>query len=531
MRRRDSETTGNGLDLVEEAVHLLRRAGPATLVCYYTGAIPFVLALLFFCSDMSGSGLAEQHLVGGALALTILFIWMKVWQSVFALKLSGQIANEPAPALSWRMVLRAVAAQALVHATGLFLLLLAAQIILPVGWVYAFYQNATVLGFREGSTAALVRRSWKQARFAPVQNHSALFLIGLFGMFVFLNLIIVMLSMPHLLKMLVGTETTFTLNAFSSFNSTFLIAAVGVTYLCLDPLCKALYTLRCFYGEARTTGEDLRVSMRSFRNATALVACAICLDLGGLADGATLERSPPPNSERGAELDRSIDEVLKRPEYTWRSPRPAQDKTKAESTILKRVREWLRTVARSAGDFFERLFRSFRSPAAPPGKISFTTENLIYLLLFAVLVVIGVLAWLLWKTRSRATNAELEAAPAAPVPDVASEDVTGEELPVDGWTRLALELLERGELRLAMRAFYLSSVAHLAARSLVSIARFKSNRDYERELRRRSHALPEVSRTFSENVSVFDRVWYGMHEINAELLEHFRANVERIRAC
>ena len=96
---------------------------------------------------------------------------------------------------------------------------------------------------------------------------------------------------------------------------------------------------------------------------------------------------------------------------------------------------------------------------------------------------------------------------------------------------LALELLERGELRLAMRAFYLSSLAHLATRNLVSIARFKSNRDYERELRRRSHALPEVSNTFSENVSVFDRVWYGMHEINAELLQHFRNNVERIREC
>ena len=36
--------------------------------------------------------------------------------------------------------------------------------------------------------------------------------------------------------------------------------------------------------------------------------------------------------------------------------------------------------------------------------------------------------------------------------DLESEDITGEELPVDGWMSLALELLERGELRLAMRA-------------------------------------------------------------------------------
>ena len=82
-----------------------------------------------------------------------------------------------------------------------------------------------------------------------------------------------------------------------------------------------------------------------------------------------------------------------------------------------------------------------------------------------------------------------------------------------------------------MRAFYFSSPAHLSARSLVTIARGKSNRDYERELLRRSHALPDLSQSFSANVTIFDRVWYGLHDINAELLQQFRENVERIRAC
>ena len=109
--------------------------------------------------------------------------------------------------------------------------------------------------------------------------------------------------------------------------------------------------------------------------------------------------------------------------------------------------------------------------------------------------------------------------------------MSGDELPVDGWAKLALELLERGELRLAMRAFYLSSLAHLAGRNLVSIARFKSNRDYERELLRRSHALPELTQHFSANVHVFDRVWYGQHDIDPDLLQQFRLNVERIREC
>ena len=97
--------------------------------------------------------------------------------------------------------------------------------------------------------------------------------------------------------------------------------------------------------------------------------------------------------------------------------------------------------------------------------------------------------------------------------------------------KLARELAGRGELRLALRALYLSSLAHLAARSLVSIARFKSNQDYRRELGRRGHSLPELRGLFGESVEVFDRVWYGVHEVSADTLDHFAANVERIKAC
>src|SRR2546423_5252771 len=99
-----------------------------------------------------------------------------------------------------------------------------------------------------------------------------------------------------------------------------------------------------------------------------------------------------------------------------------------------------------------------------------------------------------------------------PAPDLTDENVAADQLPEDGWTKLGRELLERGELRLALRAFYLASLAHLAGRHLISLAKFKSNHDYERELRRRGHSFPELLSLFGENVQVFDRIWYGMHE-------------------
>jgi hypothetical protein len=117
------------------------------------------------------------------------------------------------------------------------------------------------------------------------------------------------------------------------------------------------------------------------------------------------------------------------------------------------------------------------------------------------------------------------------VPDLSDENLGAEQLPEDGWTKLARELLAGGDLRLALRAFYLASLAHLAQRNLIKLEKFKSNREYERELNRRAHSLPALLGAFGQNVSVFDRSWYGLHEIDSELVSEFAANLERMRAC
>ena len=118
-----------------------------------------------------------------------------------------------------------------------------------------------------------------------------------------------------------------------------------------------------------------------------------------------------------------------------------------------------------------------------------------------------------------------------PLPDLADETVTASQLPENEWLKLARDLMGKGELRLALRALYLASLAHLAQRELIRIARFKSNRDYEQELRRRARALPELQAAFTDNTSLFDRAWYGLHDVTQEVLQRFQANLERIKAC
>ena len=115
------------------------------------------------------------------------------------------------------------------------------------------------------------------------------------------------------------------------------------------------------------------------------------------------------------------------------------------------------------------------------------------------------------------------------MPDLHSEDVTADQLPEDRWLQLARELLDRGDLRLALRAAYLGVLAHLGQRELLAIARHKSNLDYRRELARRAAQRRELVGAFEENVFSFERAWYGRATVTREGLDRFFSNLDVIR--
>jgi hypothetical protein len=148
MKRRlksNPDAAGSGLNLIEEATALLRSTPKATLAIYYVGAIPFVMAFLYFWTDMSRNAFAREHSGGAALGVALVFLWMKFWQAMFCERLRSQQALHPMRRWSWRQSLQVFLSQALLHSVGLFLLPLAFVVVLPLGWVYAFLQNVTVL--------------------------------------------------------------------------------------------------------------------------------------------------------------------------------------------------------------------------------------------------------------------------------------------------------------------------------------------------------------------------------------------------
>src|SRR5262249_13055121 len=65
------------LDLLEDAIALLRRAPVESFLVYLVGAVPFWLGLLYYLSDMSHDAYALRHAPEASLGLAVLYIWMK----------------------------------------------------------------------------------------------------------------------------------------------------------------------------------------------------------------------------------------------------------------------------------------------------------------------------------------------------------------------------------------------------------------------------------------------------------------------
>ncbi len=623
MKPAPQTTAGRGgLDLIGETVQLVRTAPLDTLAAHPIGTVPFILGLLYFWADMSRSPRAAEHAFGASLALAALFIWMKAWHAVFGAGLLAHLRGEPAPGASWRRGLRLLTLQAAWQPTGLLAIPVALLLLMPFPLVYGFYQNLSVIGDSAApGLRAPARHAWRLATLWPRQHAVMLWLLspwllatglltaclcvwfsqqvtGAFtgvsgnvllamllfplacvafplsplGTLVAVNLGALYVLLPYLLKLTLDIPTPFTLNGPASLlNTTFLLAVFGGVFVTLDPLLKAAYALRCFYGDALHTGVDLLAALRELaangRRAAGLAGLALLLLLlptpAARADGepstahaqrATLNvpratadgesaapPAPPPAAQPPAltptELDAAIRAVMQQPAYTWRAPRAAGPVREVADSLVgsfaDHLRAWTERLFRWLGerlrDFFDWLRRLFgNEPLARPegGDWGFGIRIFWFALAGVALSAAGVLAYRFW--RRRGAKATEEAPVVTAVPDLASEEVIASQLPRDQWLDLADRFLSRGEYRLAIRALFLGGLAHLAQRNVLTIARYKSNREYRRELERRYHDHPEALAAFDRNLHVLEAVWYGEHPVSRPEAEAFARDQEQV---
>jgi len=202
--------------------------------------------------------------------------------------------------------------------------------------------------------------------------------------------------------------------------------------------------------------------------------------------------------------------------------------------MVEAIAKFAQRIGRRFGEFLkwleEQLRKAMPGSGGNGGANSGMLRALIYALLAGVTVVLG---WLLWQAlRHRKRVVVMPAiATAIPVVNLNADELQADQHPLDEWLQLARDCMARQEWRLALRALYLAGLANLADRSLIAIHRSKSNQDYARELRRKARAQPELLAVFAQNMGVFERVWYGMYEVDLNMVEQFESNLARLRTC
>jgi len=526
--------------LLEEAVHVLRQAPFFLLSSYYVGTLPFILGLFYFWADMSRSAEAHRFHAAASLGVALLYIWMKFCQAVFAAQVNTIISEKPLPRWSFQRGLSLVASQTLIHATAFFILPLAALAALPFGWCYAFYQNVTAEAINEpGNPTTLCKKAWFQAKLWPRQNHILLAIFFMFGVIVFLNIAGAIYLLPLLLKKYLGFESIFTLSGFHIINTTFWMVTIGLTYLCMNPLVKTVYILRCFYGSALKSGADLKTDLQRLMSGRTAAVVGLLIFAAFASPMSSPAAGTPFTSPQA--LDRSLDEVLEQREFAWRMPREmiAEDEKDSKGPIASLVAWILDKLDKgfsAALNWMDRLIDWLVNllPKGDP-RMTSSDENwitsvrvVVVLLLIGLLCALLFVLWRSWMRRQASARAEIVAAAVEATPDLEAEDTLAGDLPSNRWLDVAHELAEKGSLRLALRAFYLAILAGLAEHELITIEKFKSNREYEMELYRRAHQKKALLSAFSKSREIFECAWYGMYKIQRSDLDNYAAIQQRM---
>lgn len=522
------------LALVEEAVHLLRRLPAADWLVWAAGALPWTVGVLWAWAYASWFAPAGAERAWLALGLVGLWVGLKTAQAGFCARLLARRAGRAPERLGAAAV---AGAQLRRQAVGVVGLPAAALAVLPWGWACAYFNNLSVTGAAAGGRA----EAWRRAQEWPGQNHLGLLWIGGAALAVWANAVGVVYLVPWLAKTLLGVDNLFATRGVTLLNSTVLAIATMLAWLVLDPLVKAFYTLRVFYGRARRTGEDLRgelaVETETRRSpvggARLIMGAMVVALLAGTGAEGRAESAPAPAGP--VEMEAALDEVLSRRDFRWSLPPAPRGETAArpaEGPVPGFVRvavETLVEMGRAARRALDRFGRWMEDLLGPRDRVSVTpgggatgggvpgwVKGVLYALLGIAALALAWVVVLAWRQGRRPAVLTGGRPGGAAAPDLRDERVHAAQLPTDGWLALAEKQLAAGEWRLAWRALYLAQLARLAEDGLVTLARAKTNLDYERELERRAPARSELNAAFRGRRRAFESVWYGRDTGNAE---------------
>jgi hypothetical protein len=537
---------GRALSLLEDAVGLIRSAGLPAVAMYLIGTLPLAMSLLVMWVLFARMQASGADLAGMSLAVTVSLVWAKCWQNRFTGVLLAELGEEGDESFPQKLSakyarrLRLLGTQSLGAAITTALLLFSVPLVLPLVWVYPFCQHLMILldgrrTFREAWSQAWARST----AHASVNAAWGLVLVPLTGLVLLVNFQTIGFFLPYLLEILLAVDTP--LSRWSSWaqSPTWMGISLLLTWLTLDLAVKSAMTLHSFRDRARTSGVDLLAAVRRLGKSAAVMALAVVCLSACPAHGAP----PAQQGKQAADLDEALDEVFQQRKYSWRKQRDVSP----NRTFLDDVHDWLEKQKEAFGKWWDKVFGNEqegeeddetsysqdgdtgqnRAPKGLTGVVQLVTGILL-------VVAIGAVAWVVVK-RMRdnppETVASASQTTAGDEPDVSDETVTADQLPEDEWLAMARRLEEEGKPRLALRALFLSDLAHLAHRDLLILVKHKSNRDYLYELARRARHEPTRPAAMERNIRLFERCWYGRHETSNDVLAAFRENQREVRTA
>ncbi|HCX28724.1 MAG TPA: hypothetical protein DHU55_02980 [Blastocatellia bacterium] len=213
-------------------------------------------------------------------------------------------------------------------------------------------------------------------------------------------------------------------------------------------------------------------------------------------------QAPGPLNAGKAEESRKLAEILRRPEYARQVK-----KESALTRVIQDIIKWLQS-----------LFPKPK-PVSPGTGMAFSKIAQVVVIVLALAVLAFVLKLFLPRMiRSRGRKKQGKVRPRI---------VLGERLePDESATDLLSEadlLARRGELRAAIRKGYIALLVELGERKIISLAQYKTNRDYLRAVREVEPLYGNVKQLTDS----FERHWYGFARATETDWLAFRAAYEQ----
>ena len=196
-----------------------------------------------------------------------------------------------------------------------------------------------------------------------------------------------------------------------------------------------------------------------------------------------------------------LSEILRREEYQ----KPEQAEESAFQRALRNLVEWFM-------DLWPKP-----QPASPQTVTGFgsVAQGLQIVL---VLILIGLVIFLIYKLISfffpRLKRRTKRTKPKKRI--ILGEEIGEDEVASDLFGE-AERLAQAGDIRGAIRKGYIALLCDLSDRRIIGLARYKTNRDYVRDVRSRRELHPRMKSV----TDTFERHWYGPEQSESEDWKHF----------